>query len=80
MNAFLKSNDLKGLRNLIEDLNINDPVSGTSNWTDVKQFNLMFSTEIGSTSDSSKKIFLRPETAQGIFCLLYTSPSPRDRG
>ena len=67
MNAFLKSNDLKGLRNLIGDLNINDPVSGTSNWTDVKQFNLMFSTEIGSTSDSSKKIFLRPETAQGIF-------------
>ena len=67
MNGFLKENDLKGLRGLIGDLNINDPVSGTSNWTDVKQFNLMFSTEIGSTSESSKKIFLRPETAQGIF-------------
>ena len=67
MNDCLKSNDLKGLRNLIISLNINDPVSGTSNWTDVKQFNLMFSTEIGSSSESSKKIYLRPETAQGIF-------------
>ena len=67
MNECLKSNDLKGLKNLIVFLNINDPVSGTSNWTDVKQFNLMFSTEIGSSSESSKKIYLRPETAQGIF-------------
>ena len=67
MNDCLKSNDLKGLKNLIISLNINDPVSGTSNWTDVKQFNLMFSTEIGSSSESSKKIYLRPETAQGIF-------------
>ena len=67
MNDCLKSNDRKGLRNLIISLNINDPVSGTSNWTDVKQFNLMFSTEIGSSSESSKKIYLRPETAQGIF-------------
>ena len=67
MNSCLKSNDLKGLKNLIDSLNINDPISGTSNWTDVKQFNLMFSTEIGASSDSSKKIYLRPETAQGIF-------------
>lgn len=67
MNSCLKSNDLQGLKNLIDSLNINDPISGTSNWTDVKQFNLMFSTEIGASSDSSKKIYLRPETAQGIF-------------
>ena len=67
MNKFLKSNDLKALKNLIDSLKINDPISGTSNWTDVKQFNLMFSTEIGSSSDSSKTIYLRPETAQGIF-------------
>ena len=67
MNSCLKSNDLQGLKKLIDSLNINDPISGTSNWTDVKQFNLMFSTEIGASSDSSKKIYLRPETAQGIF-------------
>ena len=67
LNDILNSNDLKGLKKIIQDLNINDPISGTSNWTDVKQFNLMFSTEIGSNSEKSKKIYLRPETAQGIF-------------
>ena len=67
MNKFLRSNDLKSLKQLIDSLNINDPVSGTSNWTDVKQFNLMFSTDIGSSSASSRKIYLRPETARGIF-------------
>lgn len=67
MNEALKKNDLVKLKKIIESLNINDPISGTSNWTDVKQFNLMFSTEIGSTAESSKKIYLRPETAQGIF-------------
>ena len=39
MNSCLKSNDLQGLKKLIDSLNINDPISGTSNWTDVKQFN-----------------------------------------
>src|ERR1035437_4489434 len=43
------------------------PISGTRNWTDVRQFNIMFSTEMGSTSDGANKIYLRPETAQGIF-------------
>src|ERR1035437_3358143 len=43
------------------------PISGTRNWTDVRQFNLMFSTEMGSTSEGANKIYLRPETAQGIF-------------
>jgi len=62
----LNDSDLSGLRAIIEDNNIVCPVSGTKNWTDVRQFNLMFSTEIGS-ADGSMKIYLRPETAQGIF-------------
>jgi glycyl-tRNA synthetase len=56
--------DMKGL---IEDLGIVCPVSGSRNWTDVRQFNLMFSTEMGSLSEGASKIYLRPETAQGIF-------------
>jgi glycyl-tRNA synthetase len=59
--------DLAELRQIIIDNEIVCPVSGTKNWTEVRQFNLMFSTEIGSTSDGAMKIFLRPETAQGIF-------------
>ena len=63
----LSSSDLNGLKKLIDELDIKDPVSGTSNWTAVKQFNLMFSTEVGSNVDNTKKLYLRPETAQGIF-------------
>ena len=63
----LSSSDLNGLKKLIDELDIKDPVSGTSNWTDVKLFNLMFSTEVGSNIDNRKKLFLSPETAQGIF-------------
>jgi len=63
----LNDNDLKELKQIIEDEGIVCPVSGSRNWTDVRQFNLMFSTEMGSTSDGSSKIYLRPETAQGIF-------------
>ena len=63
----LSSSDLNGLKKLIDELDIKDPVSGTSSWTDVKQFNLMFSTEVGSNVDNTKKLYLRPETAQGIF-------------
>ena len=63
----LNDNDLEMLKKIIEDEEIICPVSGSRNWTDVRQFNLMFSTEIGATSDSASKIFLRPETAQGIF-------------
>ncbi len=63
----LNDNDLAELKNIIEDEGIVCPVSGSHNWTDVRQFNLMFSTEMGSTAEGASKIFLRPETAQGIF-------------
>ena len=59
--------DLGELKQIILDEGIVDPISGTKNWTDVRQFNLMFSTEMGSLSDATNKIYLRPETAQGIF-------------
>lgn len=59
--------NLEELKQIILDENIVDPISGTKNWTDVRQFNLMFSTEMGSVSDATNKIYLRPETAQGIF-------------
>tara|TARA_B100000900_G_scaffold234739_1_gene199274 strand:+ start:10696 stop:12243 length:1548 start_codon:yes stop_codon:yes gene_type:complete len=67
MNKFLSANDLVGIKSLIEELDIKCPISGTNNWTDVRQFNLMFKTKIGATEDSSSDIYLRPETAQGIF-------------
>src|SRR5699024_7367254 len=60
-------NDLVELRQIIVDNKIVCPISGTSNWTEVRQFNLMFSTEMGSTAEGASKIYLRPETAQGIF-------------
>ncbi len=63
----LEENDLAELKAIIEDYEIACPISGSRNWTDVRQFNLMFSTEVGSTADGAQKIFLRPETAQGIF-------------
>jgi len=67
MRTSLESEDLEGVYNLIMDLEIACPVSGSKNWTEVRQFNLMFSTELGSVSGESAKIYLRPETAQGIF-------------
>ena len=63
----MNDNDLEGLKQIILDYEISCPVSGTKNWTDVRQFNLMFSTEMGSTAEGASKIYLRPETAQGIF-------------
>ncbi|WP_439183077.1 glycine--tRNA ligase [Carboxylicivirga taeanensis] len=63
----LNENDLEDLRQIIVDYEIACPISGTKNWTDVRQFNLMFATEMGSTADGAQKIYLRPETAQGIF-------------
>ena len=63
----LNDNNLDELKQIIIDQEIVCPISGTRNWTDVRQFNLMFSTEMGSTADGALKIFLRPETAQGIF-------------
>ena len=65
--AALEANDLEELRQIIIDEEIVCPISGTRNWTDVRQFNLMFATEMGSTADGASKIYLRPETAQGIF-------------
>ncbi len=67
LKSSIESGDLAALKALIEELAIADPVSGSRNWTDVRQFNLMFSTELGSVADESGKIYLRPETAQGIF-------------
>ena len=63
----LEQNDLAELRQIILDCEIACPISGTRNWTDVRQFNLMFSTQMGSTADGASTIYLRPETAQGIF-------------
>jgi glycyl-tRNA synthetase len=67
MNRLLGVDDLKGLQELIINEKITCPISGTANWTEVRQFNLMFSTKIGSVADDSSVIYLRPETAQGIF-------------
>ncbi len=67
MRDSLEKGDLEALRQLIVDLEIVCPVSGTRNWTEVRQFNLMFSTELGSVAGDSATIYLRPETAQGIF-------------
>lgn len=67
MNEALRNNDLDALKQLIIDSEIVCPISGSRNWTDVRQFNLMFSTQMGSVSDEANVIYLRPETAQGIF-------------
>jgi glycyl-tRNA synthetase len=67
MNKALNDNDLEALRNLIIEQEIACPVSGTRNWTEVRQFNLMFSTAMGSVADDANEVYLRPETAQGIF-------------
>ncbi len=63
----LNDNNLEELRQIIVDYKIVCPVCGTANWTEVRQFNLMFATEMGSTAEGASKIYLRPETAQGIF-------------
>lgn len=63
----MDKNDLAAVKKLIEDLGITDPETGSKNWTDVRQFNLMFKTELGAVSGDSGVIYLRPETAQGIF-------------
>lgn len=63
----LENEDLVDVKNLIEELEIACPLSGSRNWTDVKQFNLMFGTKLGASADSAMDLYLRPETAQGIF-------------
>ncbi|WP_435136514.1 glycine--tRNA ligase [Formosa sp. A9] len=63
----LEAEDLADVKALIEELEIADPLTGSKNWTDVKQFNLMFGTKLGASADSAMDLYLRPETAQGIF-------------
>ncbi len=67
MDALLSKDDFDGLKNLIEENKITCAISETSNWTDIRQFNLMFDTKLGSVSGEEDTIYLRPETAQGIF-------------
>src|SRR5205823_5107752 len=66
MDQLLAANDFVGLKQFIDDNKIACAISGTCNWTEVRQFNLMFSTEIGSVAEEANVIYLRPETAQGI--------------
>jgi len=63
----LDDNDLNELKQIIIDLDIADPETGSKNWTDVRQFNLMFQTHMGSVADEGNEVYLRPETAQGIY-------------
>ena len=63
----LENEDLADVKLLIEELGIVDPLTGSKNWTEVKQFNLMFGTQIGASAENSTQVYLRPETAQGIF-------------
>ncbi|MHB1920720.1 MAG: glycine--tRNA ligase [Chitinophagaceae bacterium] len=67
MEDLLKGNDFVGLKKLIDHHQISCSVSGTCNWTEIRQFNLMFSTQLGSVGGETSEIYLRPETAQGIF-------------
>lgn len=67
MGKSLEKEDLADVKALIEELGIVCPISGSKNWTDVKQFNLMFGTKLGASADSAMELYLRPETAQGIF-------------
>ncbi|MDX2063309.1 MAG: glycine--tRNA ligase [Bacteroidia bacterium] len=65
--AALGASDWPGLRTLIEEADIVDPDTGSRNWTDVRQFNLMFRTQLGAMAEGASDVYLRPETAQGIF-------------
>lgn len=67
LDRLLAAGDFDGLKKLIMEKNIRCGISGTANWSEVRQFNLMFSTQLGSVSEEASEIYLRPETAQGIF-------------
>ena len=67
LDVSLQQDDTTALKKLIDELDIKCPVSGTNNWTSVRKFNLMFDTKMGALTDSANKLYLRPETAQGIF-------------
>lgn len=62
-----KATEPKDYYDLIVQYEIGDPVSGSKEWTEVRNFNLMFKTFIGPVEDSSSAIYLRPESAQGIY-------------
>lgn len=63
----MKAGDMAALKNMLDELEIADPESGSRNWTEVRQFNLMFNTQLGNIAGEEGKLYLRPETAQGIF-------------
>ncbi|MCB9236159.1 MAG: glycine--tRNA ligase [Bacteroidia bacterium] len=67
MKKALEQNDMGEMRQIIVDLEIACPISGSRNWTEVKQFNLMFKTSLGAVAEEAVDLYLRPETAQGIF-------------
>ena len=67
LTAAMSNGDMAAMKNIIEDLDITDPDTGSRNWTDVRQFNLMFNTQLGNIAGEEGKLYLRPETAQGIF-------------
>ncbi len=67
LNTSLTNEDLEDVKALIEELEIACPESGSRDWTDVRQFNLMFNTQLGTIAGEAGKLYLRPETAQGIF-------------
>ena len=67
MDTLIAANDYAGLKKLIENNNIKCSISKTCNWTEIREFNLMFNTKIGAVADEADTIYLRPETAQGIF-------------
>jgi glycyl-tRNA synthetase len=63
----MEAGDLNGMKAMIDELDIKDPETGSANWTEPRQFNLMFSTQLGNIAGEEGKLYLRPETAQGIF-------------
>lgn len=65
--AAMTNEDMAELKAMIEELGIACPESGSKSWTEVRQFNLMFNTQLGAIAGEAGKIYLRPETAQGIF-------------
>ena len=67
LNAYMKAGDMTGLKSMLDELEIACPDSGSRNWTEVRQFNLMFHTQLGNIAGEEGKLYLRPETAQGIF-------------
>ena len=75
LGTHMKNEDMAGLKQLIEDLEIACPESGSRNWTDVRQFNLMFNTQLGNIAGEEGKLYLRPETAQGLSLIHISEPT-----